>query len=97
VLAQVPAIRRVPEKAALTNALTGEPFTTEQALRLGIIDEVVPRTRFDARVRHWAGAVTAAGSAVATGRPLFYRSREQSYEQAVEEARQALTRAFGPQ
>jgi enoyl-CoA hydratase/carnithine racemase len=96
-LAQVPAIRRVPEKAALTNALTGEPFTTDQALRLGIVDEVVPRARLDARVRHWAGAVTAAGSAVATGRPLFYRAREQSYDQAVDEARQALTRAFGPQ
>jgi enoyl-CoA hydratase/carnithine racemase len=94
-LAQVPAIRRVPEKAALTNALTGEPFTTGQALRLGIVDEVVPRTRLDARVRHWAAAVTAAGPAVATGRPLFYRARELSYEQAVEEARQALTRAFG--
>jgi enoyl-CoA hydratase/carnithine racemase len=95
-LAQVPTIRRVPEKAALTNALTGEPFTTGQALRLGIVDEVVPRTRLDARVRHWAGAVTAAGSAVAAGRPMFYRAREQSYEQAVEEARQALTHAFGP-
>jgi enoyl-CoA hydratase/carnithine racemase len=95
-LAQVPAIRRVPEKAALTNALTGEPFTTDQALRLGIVDEVVPRERLDARVRHWAKAVTAAGSAVATGRPLFYRARDLSYEQAVDEARQALTRAFGP-
>lgn len=94
-LAQVPAIRRVPEKAALTNALTGEPFTTSQALRLGIVDEVVPRTGLDARVRHWAAAVTAAGPAVATGRPLFYRARELSYEQAVEEARRALTRAFG--
>ncbi|MGY5011070.1 enoyl-CoA hydratase/isomerase family protein [Streptomyces sp. 900105755] len=95
-LAQVPAIRRVPEKAALTNALTGEPFSTDQALRLGIVDEVVPRAQLDARARDWAAAVTAAGSAVATGRPLFYRARELSYEQAVEEARRALTRAFSP-
>ena len=95
-LAQVPAIGRVPEKAAITNALTGEPFTTGQALRLGIVDEVVSRSELDARIRHWARAVTAAGSAVAGGRPLFYRAREQSYDQAVEEARQALTRAFAP-
>jgi enoyl-CoA hydratase/carnithine racemase len=95
-LAQIPAIRRVPEKAALTNALTGVPFSTDQALRLGIVDEVVPRARLEARVHHWARAVTAAGSAVATGRPLFYRARELPYEQAVDEARQALTRAFGP-
>jgi enoyl-CoA hydratase/carnithine racemase len=95
-LAQVPAIRRVPEKAALTNALTGEPFTTKQALRLGIVDEVVSRAQLAARVRHWARAVTAAGSAVAIGRPLFYRARELPYERAVDEARQMLTRAFEP-
>ncbi|MCW2884489.1 MAG: enoyl-CoA hydratase [Streptosporangiaceae bacterium] len=95
VLAQVPIARRVPEKAAITNALTGEPFTARQALALGIVDEVVAARDLSQRARHWGRAVSVSGSAAAVGRPLFYRSREQTFEEALGEARRALARAFG--
>jgi enoyl-CoA hydratase/carnithine racemase len=94
VLAQVPIARRVPEKAALTNALTGEPFTARQALALGIVDEVAAARDLPVRARHWGRAVSVSGSAAAVGRPLFYRSREQSFTEALDEARRALARAF---
>lgn len=95
-LAMLPALRRVPEKAAIRNVLTGEPFTTPEALALGIVDEVVAPADLLARTRQWADAVTVSGRAVATGRPQFYRARQQTYPQALAEARGALARAFSP-
>jgi enoyl-CoA hydratase/carnithine racemase len=96
VLAQVPISRRVPEKAAITNALTGEPFTTRQAVTLGIVDEVVAAEDLLTRALQWGKAVSVSGSAAAVGRPLFYRSREQDYLEALEAAGRAFARAFTP-
>ena len=93
-LAQVPVTRRVPEKAALLNILTGEPFTAERALALGVVDEVVAPGDVQDRAQHWARKVAVAGAACAVGRPLFFRGRDQDYIRALKGAQDAFARSF---
>ncbi|WP_051423199.1 enoyl-CoA hydratase/isomerase family protein [Arthrobacter sp. MA-N2] len=94
-IAQVAAARRVPLKAAITNALTGDPFDAARSLALGIVDEVVPREDLDARIEHYAEAVMRSGEAVRIGRPLFYRSLNQEYRTALHEGAAGFTALFG--
>lgn len=71
-IAQVPASRRVPPKAALRNALTGVPFSSAEALALGIVDEVLPTgEEVLARAEEIARQVGRGNRAVALGRPLL--------------------------
>lgn len=93
-LAQVPVARRLPEKAAIRNALTGEPFTAGQALGLGVVDEVVATDDVHDRADHWARRVAVSGAACAIGRPLFFQGRDQDYLQALKDAQHALARSF---
>jgi enoyl-CoA hydratase/carnithine racemase len=93
-IAQVPVTRRVPEKAALVNILTGEPFSAERALALGVVDEVVAVGHVHDRAEHWARKIAVSGAACAVGRPLFFQSRDQDYMQALKGAQGAFARSF---
>ncbi|GAA1016379.1 putative enoyl-CoA hydratase echA8 [Acrocarpospora pleiomorpha] len=93
-IAQVAAARRVPEKAAITNALTGQPFTAARALDLGIVDEVVPTDRLHERVTHYAHLSMAGGAAALVGRPLFYRGKGQTIDDALRESAEAFIGMF---
>jgi len=54
--------RTVPPSIAATLILTGEPITTGDALRWGLVDEVTPAGQLDAAVdRHISRALTAPG------------------------------------
>ncbi len=71
-IAQVPASRRVPPKAALRNALTGVPFSSAEALALGIVDEVLPTAgAVLARAHEIAREVGRGNRAVSLGRPTL--------------------------
>lgn len=71
-IAQVPASRRVPPKAALRNALTGVPFTAQEALGLGIVDEVLPNQESVlSRARELAQEIGRGNRAIAMGRPAL--------------------------
>jgi enoyl-CoA hydratase/carnithine racemase len=94
-IAQVAAARRVPEKAAITNALTGQPFTAQRALQLGIVDEVVRPEELVEGVMHYAELSMAGGAAALIGRPLFYRSTGQHIDDALREGADAFVSMFG--
>jgi enoyl-CoA hydratase/carnithine racemase len=89
-LAQVAMNRRVPEKAAIRNALTGEPFAAAEALELGVIDAIAPATELQSCVEGWVDRVTISGAAGTVGRPLFYRTSELDFAAALDQGRQAL-------
>lgn len=95
VIAQVAAARRVPPKAAITNALTGHPFDAPRAYELGIIDEVVPADRLRSRVEEYARLAMGSGAAGAVGRPLFHRGTTQPLDQALREGADAFVTMFG--
>ncbi|SKG68536.1 enoyl-CoA hydratase/isomerase [Mycobacteroides abscessus subsp. bolletii] len=94
-IAQSPVARRVPIKAALTNALTGVPFNADRARELGIVDEVVPADQLTERIRHYAELAMSGGAAALAGRALFLASADQPYDQALREGADAFVEMFG--
>ncbi|EMY35189.1 enoyl-CoA hydratase, partial [Arthrobacter crystallopoietes BAB-32] len=93
-VAQSPALRRVPAKAAITNILTGEPFSAGRAQQLGVIDEAVPADHLQERVAYYAEAVQRSGAAGRLGRPLMYASFDQDYGQALRSGAEGFIQLF---
>lgn len=93
-IAQVAAVRRVPQKAALTNALTGIPFTAQEALGHGIVDEIVAVGDLRARVRDYSALIAKAGTAASIGRPALLRAYDQPFDQAIRDGADAFVAMF---
>ncbi len=51
--------RQIPRKLAMGMLLTGRRVKAEEGLRLGFINEVVPRAELDAAVERWLGDILA--------------------------------------
>jgi 2-(1,2-epoxy-1,2-dihydrophenyl)acetyl-CoA isomerase len=79
----------LPRRVGLANAerlcLTAEPVGAAEALRLGLIGEVVPSDRFRARVREVAELIAAhPPQAIRQARGLLERGAESDFRQAIE-------------
>ncbi|GAA4263728.1 enoyl-CoA-hydratase DpgD [Dactylosporangium darangshiense] len=75
--------RQVPLKTAMGYLLTGRQFTAATALRLGLVNEVVPAERLDEAVGEWVSdLVRAAPLAVRAVKEATMRSLEMTLEQA---------------
>jgi enoyl-CoA hydratase/carnithine racemase len=85
-IAQVPPLKRLLPRHALQNILTGVPFETEEALRVGAINRVVPAGELERAVREFVELGTRAGEALAAGRRSFYRFLELPYDDALDAA-----------
>lgn len=69
--------RVVPRKAALEMLLTGDMVSAAEAARLGLINRAVAETELDDAVDALARTLaTKSRSAVALGKPAFYRQAE---------------------
>lgn len=77
--------RRVGLAAAQRLCLSGEPVSAAEALRLGLVSEVVPADQLAARARGVAAAIAAhAPHAVRMTRGLLERAAASDFRQAVE-------------
>lgn len=75
--------RNVPRKAALEMLLTGDFIDAAEALRLGLVNQVVPPGALDAAVADLCARLTDKPAAVlALGKRAYYRQLEQGLEQA---------------
>jgi enoyl-CoA hydratase/carnithine racemase len=69
--------RAVPRKAAMAMLLTGDMVPADEALRLGLLNRVVPEPELDAAVWSLARRIAGKSRAVlAIGKPAFYRQAE---------------------
>ncbi|HYL32807.1 MAG TPA: enoyl-CoA hydratase [Stellaceae bacterium] len=69
--------RVVPRKAAMEMLLTGEAIGADEALRLGLVNRVVPADRLDDAVTELARTVAAKSPLVLKiGKEAFYRQAE---------------------
>jgi methylglutaconyl-CoA hydratase len=93
-IAQIPALHRVPRRALIANVLTGEPWDAKRALELGIVSSVVPSSELDAEVARWTALVTRGGPAIASGRRVFYEAADMSYENGLDAALGAFASMF---
>jgi methylglutaconyl-CoA hydratase len=84
-----PALRRVVgERKALEMALTGGIYGAEEALRMGLVNRVVPREEMHDATTQLAAKIAEKGpAAVAMGKHLFYATADMSYDEALAFAR----------
>ncbi|MGU3668753.1 enoyl-CoA hydratase [Methylobacterium sp. A49B] len=85
--------RAVSRKAALEMLLVGEPIEAAEALRIGLVNRVVPEAELDAAVG--ALAVRIAGKArrvLAIGKEAFGRQIEMGLEEAYGYTAEVMTR-----
>lgn len=85
----LPALRRVVgERKALEMALSGSMYSAEEALRIGLVNQVVPRQELDTAALELADRIASKGpAAVAMGKRLFYATADMGYDDALEFAR----------
>ncbi|MCJ2013746.1 enoyl-CoA hydratase [Methylobacterium sp. J-076] len=75
--------RAVPRKAAMEMLLLGEPVDAAEALRLGLVNRVVPAAGLEAAVAEFARRIAAKPRrVVAVGKEAFSRQIEMTLEDA---------------
>jgi methylglutaconyl-CoA hydratase len=85
----LPALRRVVgERKALEMSLSGNMYSAEEALDMGLVNRVVPRQELLAEALELATRIAAKGpAAIAMGKRLFYATADMDYGEALEFAR----------
>jgi enoyl-CoA hydratase len=87
--------RNVSRKKTTEMLLLGERIDAEEALRLGIVNTVVPRDEHAAAVADWAGRLAKKSPVLMKlGKDAMYRQMDQPFEDALEFLRAQLTIAF---
>jgi enoyl-CoA hydratase/carnithine racemase len=85
--------RAVSRKAAMEMLLVGEPIDAAEALRIGLVNRVVPAADLDAAVSDMAGRIAAkARRVVAIGKEAFGRQAEMGLDDAYAYASEVMTR-----
>ncbi len=87
--------RNVGRKKASELLLLGEQISAEEALRIGIVNRVVPADGFDAAVADWAGKLAAKSPLLMRlGKDAMFRSQDMALADALDFLQAQLTIAF---
>jgi len=85
--------RAVPRKAAMEMLLLGEPIDAAEALRIGLVNRVVPAAALDSAVADLAGRIAAkARRVVAVGKEAFARQIEMNLDDAYAYTAEVMAR-----
>ncbi|AWN38701.1 enoyl-CoA hydratase [Methylobacterium radiodurans] len=85
--------RAVPRKAAMEMLLLGEPIDAAEALRIGLVNRVVPASDLAAGARALAARIAAkAPRVLAIGKKAFGRQAELGLAEAYADASAVMTR-----
>lgn len=85
--------RAVPRKAAMEMLLLGEPIGAAEALRIGLVNRVVPAAALDDTVHGMAVRIAAkARKVVAVGKEAFSRQIEMGLDEAYAYTAEVMTR-----
>ena len=85
--------RVVPRKAAMEMLLTGDFIDAPEAARLGLINRCLPEPELDAAVQSLATKLAGKSrSAVALGKPAFYRQAELTLAEAYAHTADVMVR-----
>jgi enoyl-CoA hydratase/carnithine racemase len=83
--------RNVPRKVAFEMLVTGRFVDAAEALRLGLVNRVVPAERLDEEVQALTDSIVAKPrTALALGKALFYRQLETGIEAAYADAARTM-------
>jgi len=85
--------RNIGRKPAMEMLLTGDPIDADAALRLGLVNRVVPADALDAAVADLARKIVAKSPlTLAIGKEAFYRQAELGLEEAYALTAEVMTR-----
>ncbi|MDH6207104.1 enoyl-CoA hydratase/isomerase family protein [Aurantimicrobium minutum] len=84
-VAQVPLIARMGTKVAMENIGSGEPFTAQRSLEVGLVSRIVEPAALIASASEWL-ILASRGGAANAGRVFFYELAEMSYEDGLDAA-----------
>ncbi|HOD74567.1 MAG TPA: enoyl-CoA hydratase-related protein, partial [Syntrophorhabdaceae bacterium] len=89
----VPVSRCVGRKRALELLLYGDLIDAQEALRIGLVNRVVPTEELDERTTEWAARLAAKSPlAVETAKKAFYTGADMEYHKAFEHMTGTLAR-----
>ena len=92
---QVALSRAVGRKQAMEMLLTGDLISAEEALRIGLVNRVVPSAELDNAVGELAAKIASKSSyAIAQGKASFYRQYDMARADAYDFAARAISEAF---
>ena len=87
--------RNINRKHAMELALTGDMFTAEDAIRMGLINKAVPLERLSSSVRQLALQIAAKSTrGIQAGKAAFYRQLDMPIEQALRFATDEMTKVL---
>jgi len=87
--------RNVGRKKTNELLLLGEQISAEEALRIGLVNRVVPADEFDAAVADWAGKLAAKSPLMMRlGKDAMHRQQDMAFDDALEFLHAQLTLAF---
>ncbi|WP_250527371.1 enoyl-CoA hydratase-related protein [Caballeronia sp. GAWG2-1] len=88
--------RLIGSARALQMMLSGEPVTSEYALEIGLVNEIVAADQLDERAREMAALISSrSGRALAEIKRLVYRGLDVSLENGLKLEREALPAVLG--
>jgi len=87
--------RNIHRKHAMAMALTGDAISSEDAVRVGLINEAVPAERLIEHTRQLAERIASkSAQGIRQGKADFYRQVEMPLEEAFAYANEAMLRAM---
>ena len=87
--------RNVPRKKTTELLLLGERIDAEEAMRIGIVNKVVPPEEFEAAVKDWAAKLASKSPVIMRlGKESMYRQQDMAFEDALDYLRSQLSLAM---
>ena len=84
-------LRVLPARKFMELCMTGESIDAPEALRIGVLNEVVPVADFDARIAAWSDLLASRSpTAIRLGKQGFHAMRDMGMQQALEFAQLML-------
>lgn len=83
-IAQVPVIQRLGPRAAIENIGSGEPFTAQRSLEVGLVQRVVAAGGEVPAALEWLDLASRAPAATPDGRRSLYEFAQMSYDDALD-------------
>ena len=89
------AYRNLPRKKVNELMLLGERIDAAEALRLGLVNKVVPAAELDAAVDDWAGRLASKSPVLLRlGKDAMYRQMDLGFAEALDLLQHSLSLAF---
>lgn len=94
-IAQAPVMSRMPGKAAMTNLLTGVPFSAKRGRELGVVDRVVDGAALSSCVEEYVALLGPGRRAARLGRPMMRNLAAPGFADGLRDGANQFVEMFG--